>query len=123
MTAKLDKDDAKHLLDVLASDPQMRMAETKTLELLAKSGGETVIYPEKMRPVAVAVLRIMQAKGLITADVASSQLEIMQRSRIRLTEHGRKLASYLEQLSANQVQQADSLSLEQLQQIATEGPR
>lgn len=118
MTAALDRKDVTHLLDVLSKEPQVRLAETRIIEHLVKTGGETVIMPEKMKREAVAVLRIMESKGLIAAVIASSDLEIAQRTRIRLTDHGRKVAEYLEQMKANKVQQAESLSLEQLESIA-----
>ena len=120
MSAVLTKDDAAHLLDVLATEPQVRLAETKIIEHLLKTGGETTIYPEKMKREAVAVLVLMRAKGIITADV-DSNLELVQRTRIRLSDHGRKLGTYLEQISKNKVVQAESVNLDQLERIAGGG--
>lgn len=122
MTAIINQDDVKHLLDVLATEPLQRRFEQSTMEHIAKLGNEVVIYPDTMKPASIIWLRDMVAKKMITADIVS-ELEIRQRTRLKLTGNGQKLVTYLEQMKTAKRVEARNVNdtmytAEELEQLA-----
>lgn len=97
MTAVISQDDVKHLLDCLATEPLQRRFEQSVMEHIVETNGESIIIPDTMKPASIIWLRAMVDKKMITASIVS-ELEIQQRTRIRLTGNGEKLVGYLAQM-------------------------
>ena len=97
MSAVINQDDVKHLVDVLATEPLQRRFEQSVMEHIVEMKGESIIYPDTMKPASIIWLRAMVDKHMITAAIVS-ELEIRQRTRLKLTDNGKKLVGYLEQM-------------------------
>lgn len=94
MSSVISQDDVKHLLDCLATEPLQRRFEQSVMEHIVEMKGESIIIPDTMKPASIIWLREMVAKNMITASIVS-EIELRQRTRLRLTGNGTKLVDHL----------------------------